>query len=156
MYKELLEKSGDYFYLDYLPLEVNEELIPYYFEIIIAKLDNENINYLRIKKELTKNHTKSCVEKILVLEKDFAQIKKELYLFTKIACTTNNINQIDVVDFANINLALDCSVNLCHRFNEYHLIKKNKYAKYSIYHTFDKYDITNLEQDYEKKYIKSR
>ena len=154
MYKELLEKSGDCFYLDNLPLEVNKELVPYYFDIIAAKLNSMHTNYQIIKKELKENNSKYSIERILVLESDYAEIKKEIYLFTKIACTTDNINRINVVDFDDIALAVDYSVNLAHRFNEYHLIKKNKYEKYSVHHTFYEYDANNLEKEYEKKYIK--
>ena len=167
MYKELLEKSGDCFYLDNLPLEVNKELVSYYFDIIAAKLNSMHINYQIIKKELKENNSKYSIERILVLESNYAEIKKkkkkkkkkikkEIYLFTKIACTTDNINRINVVDFDDIALAVDYSVNLAHRFNEYHLIKKNNYEKYSVHHTFYEYDANNLEKEYEKKYMKTK
>lgn len=156
MYKELLEKSGDCFYLDNLPLEVNKELVPYYFDIIAAKLNSMHTNYQIIKKELKENNSKYSIERILVLESNYAEIKKEIYLFTKIACTTDNINRINVVNFDDIALAVDYSVNLAHRFNEYHLIKKNNYEKYSVHHTFYEYDANNLEKEYEKKYTKTK
>lgn len=154
MYKDLLVKCDNQIYLDCYPIEVNDEVKPYYFDIIIAKLINEGIDYQLIKTEETTNNCKEIIEKIMINEKNFNDIKKNTYLFTEIACKTDLINDINVTDFSNISLALDYSTNICRRYNEYHLIKRNNVSRYSVHLTFEKYNMNELEKGYEDKVLK--
>ena len=151
MYKELLEKRYGNIYLDQKLFEVREDVIPYYFDLIIALLEKKKVNYQKIIKETVVQGIKNVTTEILVEKVMFEDLKKEIYMFTQIACSEDPEN-FSLIDFKNINLALDYSYDLRNNLHEYHLIKKNKYCGYSVYHTFEQFNQDKLEKAYQKQY----
>ena len=154
MYKELLNKRGNEIYFDRIPMVMNEEVKPYYFELITAILRKKHINYQIVTKETVTEKYDVLSTKILVDEHKFDEIKKDIYMFTKVACSVEYVDNFNVNDFSDIDLALDYSINLQNRLNEYHLIKKNDFRGYAVHHTFEQYDPEELEAKYNNYYAK--
>ena len=148
--KSLLIERENNIYLDDILLQVNEKTRKIYFELITERLEEANIDYSLVLNIKCINHNKKMTKEILVNEKQFEEIKKQVYLFTKIACISD-FDNLNVVDFGTIEQALEYSDELTNRYHEYHLIRKNRFDNYSIHLTFDNFDENELENEYQEK-----
>ena len=152
--KRLLEKKNNEFYLDGMLLPMNDEVKKDYVDLVFAKLNAMKTDYKTILSEIVIRGNKSVTLELLVREHLFDKLKKEIYLFTKIACSIEDYDNINVMNFSNANSALECSNRLADHFCEYHLIKRNQTHGYEVHLTFDNFEPQELEKEYEEKVLK--
>ena len=148
--KSLIMVKENEFYLDGELLPINEKTKNVYLELIMAKLESLKANYSKVICKTCSNGKKTVTTNLLVDEVLFEDLKKQVFLFTKIACMTD-ANNLNVVDFNSVNETLKYSSYLTKEHHEYHLIRRNRFDGYSIHLTFENFDVNELEKEYQSK-----